>query len=285
MKKSFPVIICILLVLSGQAQNVGIGTTTPAHKLDVAGRLRIQHSAAGTAGIWLDGPTIPQRSFIGTFNDNHVGIWGGAGASWSFVMNVEDGYIGIGTQAPTARLDVNGSLRIRQNGATAGSSLHAVDALGNTEWFAPIAFNVKGYSAGANITFPGLSWRDINFGSNIEYNFGSGYNSTTSEFVAPQTGLYQFKSQLHFSANCALVSQRLRLRRNGVVSTITHTENQPGSEVGMATFTSLMDIDVMLQAGDAVWIEAYGQHVSNLSINITGNGLYTWFSGRMLIPL
>ena len=124
----------MMMALYAHAQNVGIGTTQPAYKLDVAGRLRLQNTAQ-TAGIWFDGTTTPLRSFIGTVNNDHVGIYG-AGSSWQMVMNVNTGDVGIGHTAPTANLDVNGSLRFRggafPNQPKPGATLQALDDNGNT---------------------------------------------------------------------------------------------------------------------------------------------------------
>jgi hypothetical protein len=49
-------------------------------------------------------------------------------------MNVENGNTGIGTSAPTAKLDLNGSLRIRGGNPAAGSVLTSIDANGNAVW-------------------------------------------------------------------------------------------------------------------------------------------------------
>lgn len=77
--------------------NVGVGTVTPAFKMDVAGRMRLRTEAGGnTAGFWLDGTTLATRGFIGTLDDNRIGFYGG-GTGWGFLYDVTDGTIGIGT--------------------------------------------------------------------------------------------------------------------------------------------------------------------------------------------
>lgn len=91
--------------------NVGIGNTSPVYKLDLSGRLRIRN-AAGTAGVYFDGTTLPTRSFVGTLNEDHMGFWGGGGAGWNLVMNVNNGNTGIGASAPTAKLEVNGYTKL-----------------------------------------------------------------------------------------------------------------------------------------------------------------------------
>lgn len=99
-------------LVNNNNNNVGIGTSAPLFRLDINGRMRIQNSA-NSAGIWFDGITLPVRSFIGIMNDTYTGIYGGGGSGWNFVMNATNGNTGIGTTAPTAKLDLNGSLRIK----------------------------------------------------------------------------------------------------------------------------------------------------------------------------
>lgn len=271
-------------IYNNNAGNIGIGTATPAYKLDLLGRMRFQHNGGTvTAGAWYDGTTLPARSFIGTLDDNHMGIFGTGGAGWNFVMNVNNGNVGVGTSAPTAKLDVNGALRIRQTGATAGSSLHATDDLGNAKWFAPMAFKVLGYSAASSFVFPPNSWYEVNFGSSISYNHGGGYSSGVSEFVAPVKGLYHFSSQLSTGGQAiTAIEQRLRLRRVGILGTLAVSSER--SVVNFYKVPSLLDVDVELNAGDSVWIEVYGETTSSYYI-ISGNIEETWFSGRLLFPL
>ena len=87
--------------------NVGINTTAPAFKLDIAGRMRLRNESAGvTAGFWLDGTTLEARGFIGTFDDNRIGFYGG-GTGWGFLYDVTDGTLGIGTTQKAAGYLVN----------------------------------------------------------------------------------------------------------------------------------------------------------------------------------
>ena len=102
--------------------NVGIGTSSPSQKLEVsgstrisAGELQIQGDNAAirlyrSTGInyfdWASG----QNLYLGT-----VTSIGGAGRTNKMVV-LNDGNVGIGTNAPTQRLDLSGSLRIRSAG-------------------------------------------------------------------------------------------------------------------------------------------------------------------------
>jgi len=109
-------------VIYDNGTNVGIGTTSPATTLNVsgstrisAGELQIEGNNAAlrlyrTSGInyfdWASG----QNLYFGT-----VTSIGGAGRVNKMVL-LNDGNLGIGTNAPVQRLDLSGSLRIRSAG-------------------------------------------------------------------------------------------------------------------------------------------------------------------------
>lgn len=75
--------------------NVGIGITNPAYRLDINGRARIQ-SNGETPGIWFNNTANTNSpGFVGMFNDNNIGMYG-SGGGWSFLMDVNNGHIGVG---------------------------------------------------------------------------------------------------------------------------------------------------------------------------------------------
>ena len=87
------------------------------------------------------------------------------------VVNPANGYVGIGTAKPQAALDVNGTIACLST---------------------PIVSSVVAFMA-TNAAYT----TTINGGSifpynNVVYNYGSGYNVASSEFIAPYKGLYQF---------------------------------------------------------------------------------------------
>lgn len=49
--------------------------------------------------------------------------------------------------------------------------------------------------------------------------------------------------------------------------------------------SSHLDTEIVLVAGDQLWIEAYAAEINGAQISVLGSGAFTWFSGRMIIPL
>src|SRR5205814_10048708 len=101
--------------------NLGIGTSDPKFKLDVAGEIRARQGFVFNDGSTLnvnekgaliltasDGTVAPNAAGTGT--QNHLAKWletGGAGTLGdSSVTELASGFVGIGTVSPTVRLDV-----------------------------------------------------------------------------------------------------------------------------------------------------------------------------------
>jgi hypothetical protein len=129
-------IIAIPLLLSSPvvSQNVGIGTSNPAFKLDVQGRMRIKAATAGqltsTSGVWMDDYRDgTNRFFFGMKDSIRAGFYGsGAGGTgWDFTFNTQNGNIGIGYLDPASfKLSIDGEVglyRTTQSGLNLYGSL------------------------------------------------------------------------------------------------------------------------------------------------------------------
>ncbi|GEM_PF-4599409 len=127
------------------AGNVGIGTTNPNAKLDVAGTARMsgfQLGTSATAGHVL----TTNASGVGTWQPSSGGLPSGSsgqtirhdGNTWIGSSNLFNNgtNVGIGTTNPNAKLHVQGNLRIVDGSQGTGKVLTS-DASGLASWQAP----------------------------------------------------------------------------------------------------------------------------------------------------
>jgi hypothetical protein len=118
--------------------NVGIGTTSPAYKLDVeSGNIRVSSSASGEksytfyeesggptgATVGYDGAT--NSLFLGTTDDNNDTI------SQHLVIPRATGNVGIGTTSPNRSLHVIGQVAIDNSTSPSGGLLVSPDGTSN----------------------------------------------------------------------------------------------------------------------------------------------------------
>lgn len=245
------------------AQNVGIGTNTPAYKLDVAGRLRLRHTSGQTAGLWFDGSINTNVAFIGMVDNATLGLYGSA-SGWQFVMDTDNGNIGIGTTTPSAKLDLNGDLRLRGNFPTNGSTLVSKDANGNTAWQKAYAFRTEGLLGGDDVALASNTNTKIMFNNIAAYNVGVAYQPINSLFAAPVKGIYFFSTQLEAYQTAAGTSGSVTLQlmrtRNGVATVLA--EHYFGTYItDVAQFrpqmTKQLSGDFQLEAGDEIWVRVW----------------------------
>ena len=265
--------------------NFGIGIAAPAYKLDLNGRMRIQHNGQ-TAGIWFDGVGSDTRSFIGTIDNDHVGIWGAGGAGWKFAFNVNNGNLGIGTSTPSASLDVNGSIRMRGTFPKKGSVMTSDDANGNANWADPIAFKAIGGFDGSPNTLTHTTWTKVLFNQTASYNLGLAYQPLLSQFLVPENGVYHFDASIDWTESLVTSGIRLRLNRNGSLSTIAESMDYNISQSGIVLFQKVNTVsaDASLQAGDVITIEGYAwiPSSSGSTTDISATSHKTFFNGHLV---
>lgn len=138
-------------LILGQDGNMGLGTTGPGAKLEVAGQIKITGGSPGLNKV-LSSDAAGLASWK-TASDLSLGLPAGAvgqtlrhnGTSWianSIIFN--DGVnVGIGTAAPGAKLEVAGQVKITGGAPGAGKVLTS-NAAGLATWENPAAGSIGG---------------------------------------------------------------------------------------------------------------------------------------------
>ncbi len=178
------------VVIDGSG-NVGVGTTTPAAKLDVNGRIRMNQSGVGGllsgAQPGLSGWTgkelvLTVADGAGTDND---GIWIGPNVAYAaggpghirlhahhISMTGNNVSVGIGTTTPAAKLDVAGGVKVANDGA-ACSAANA----GSIRW-------TGSTFQGCN----GTDWKDFSTGPQFGGIYQTYLCDTKGTFILPKDG-------------------------------------------------------------------------------------------------
>jgi hypothetical protein len=305
------------------AQNVGIGTTTPTSPLTVVanfmgkgiiqktGEVEIGFYSSNTGGFmqtWTNHPlyfaTNNGIADMVLYTNGNFGIGIGTNTPPAQRLHVAGSAaitanLGIGTTAPTANLDVNGTLRFRASVPVKGSILTSDDANGNAVWKpGRIAFSAGGVLTNYT-TVPHNSARRVQFGTGAFYDLAQSYNllvgaygPTSSSFIAPVDGIYHFDigismySPWELNSDPQPINGRLTFKRNsgGVVTEMAEAEALLDKGCCSASMTANISRDVFLKAGDFVYVEIIQSNEEGDTYTIEQLPR-TYFNGHIVVAL
>ena len=197
-------------------------------------------------------------------------------------VDFNDRNIGIGTSTPTAKLEVNGQVKINGGTPAIGQVLTS-DASGLATWEpipAPtvnhICFEVK-LTTDYNWPLIGAT-RQIDFSSGgmVWENQGNAFNTASSTFIAPEAGIYTFRGVIDFRnlTNGSLIYAYL-FAGGKAYNGCWKNANEAHEMVDV-------DLTIYLDKNEAVQLWGYVNDPTppaTVSGNNTDNYAFTFFSG------
>lgn len=191
-----------LFAFNASAQNVGIGTPTPLAPLHVSGpateKLRLENTTALNLAIRNDLYFKTGTYFTGGIKT--IGSAGNAARLGFFtyadpnsanlverVSILDAGNVGIGTVSPTAKLEVNGTMKIT-DGTQGDKKVLTSDAAGNATWKSQAYGNTERFQYQ-------VDWNGANAFPATNYNYGTATITYSSAFnkitiTINKSGLY-----------------------------------------------------------------------------------------------
>ncbi len=185
----------------------------------------------------------------------------------------ETGNVGIGTFAPTTKLDVIGTFKLTDGTQGLGKILTS-DATGNATW-KPNQIGFEAYLISNSYVLPsGINTPQAILFDAFSFNDGNGFNTATGEFTAPVAGVYSFQVTL----NCSLSGISTPEDMMALIFLNGSPAKGVRQSLGSSSYNVVtLAITLALNANDTVAIYSSDQNGS-----ATIGGQSTWFSGHLV---
>ncbi len=212
---------------------------------------------------------------VGSLNNNNLRVFNFKSGNDALTVDYNTDNIGIGTPSPSAKLEINGQIKIT-GGFPGADKVLISDANGLASWGVDnpkIGFNA--YSIAGNVSIPSAIETPLLF-DNLSFNDGGYYDGSTSVFNVSSPGMYHFDIRIIWDSFTATGDAVLALRVNGVIAEQIRTTINSGT----GAVSQTLNANQKLFAGDYVDVVVVQSSGSTQQVNM--NALESSFAGYKL---